>query len=313
MNKQEQPIAWLLCESDIGSNALPPKILTQQEVEYQTGIPIEPISGPEDPRYNKPRTYVEAVLQTGDMLNRNKRIYSSRELEREIMSDRVQGLIRHKMMKGEAGHPLDDRLDRQQTIDPKLCEVIYLKMWFEKPYIKAILCGTYNKYGDEFEAEVRNGATHEFSSRSLGTVRRQPNGTAVVENMHYITSDVVIFQSDFNGYARRIVSPEELKVAGIKESAVSLPNTENNRKLLLNEACKHDICTPIYNDTVINYIKEQSQNIKTIKEQFDIYYDSIKLLENGNVSMTDKTGNVFIINLESYIRNEIMNYATKHI
>ena len=55
---------------------------------------------------------------------------------------------------------------------------------------------------------------------------------------------------------------------------------------------------------------QESANMKMITESFDTLYDSIVLLEGGNkVQLTDKSGNTFIIYLESHIQNELMNYC----
>ena len=49
-----------------------------------------------------------------------------------------------------------------------------------------------------------------------------------------------------------------------------------------------------------------------IKESFDMLYESIKVIPEFNkVAMKDKMGNTFMINLEGYIQNEIMDYASK--
>ena len=70
---------------------------------------------------------------------------------------------------------------------------------------------------------------------------------------------------------------------------------------------------PITNDSVINYIKSQSLNFKAIKESFDLMYDDIKLVNCGSqVQLTDKAGSLFVVNLEQYIHNEIMEECMKH-
>jgi hypothetical protein len=57
----------------------------------------------------------------------------------------------------------------------------------------------------------------------------------------------------------------------------------------------------------------ESANLQMIKDSFDIFYESITLLPSGQVQMVDKLGSVMIVNLESYIQQEIMDYAIKKI
>ena len=63
---------------------------------------------------------------------------------------------------------------------------------------------------------------------------------------------------------------------------------------------------PVTNKNVIDYIKQESTNYKNVLESFELMYDSIEVLNNNSqVKLTDKTGNIFVVNLESYIQHEI--------
>ena len=67
---------------------------------------------------------------------------------------------------------------------------------------------------------------------------------------------------------------------------------------------------PIYNEQVNKYIQQESYNLKSVLESFDMLYESIEVVNNGKqVRVIDKEGSIFMINLESYIQNEIMNYC----
>ena len=68
---------------------------------------------------------------------------------------------------------------------------------------------------------------------------------------------------------------------------------------------------PITNQSVLDYIKTESCTFKQIKESFDLLYDDIKLINGkSQVQLTDKAGGIFVINLENYIHNEIMEAVT---
>ena len=68
---------------------------------------------------------------------------------------------------------------------------------------------------------------------------------------------------------------------------------------------------PIRNDDVVSYIRSESANLKYIENFFDFAYDNVDVnRESGTVTLTCNDGNILIINLESYIHNEIMDYCS---
>ena len=72
--------------------------------------------------------------------------------------------------------------------------------------------------------------------------------------------------------------------------------------------------TPIKQEQILNYIREQSGNLKFIKECFDFVYNDIIVNEAGTkVFLTTKEGDTLVVPMESYIHNELMNYATSRL
>lgn len=138
------------------------------------------------------RVIAEGTLQDVDKENRNKRIYSKKDLFPEINGPRMKELINASQFKGEMGHPLSNDLVRQQTIDPKLTCVNFLKVWTDGDKVKARYKGTNNAYGDEFDKDLRDGCKPAFSLRALGSIENV-NGKAYVRNIKVITWDHVVF------------------------------------------------------------------------------------------------------------------------
>ena len=71
---------------------------------------------------------------------------------------------------------------------------------------------------------------------------------------------------------------------------------------------------PITNNQVIDYIKHESANLRQVMETFEIFYDNIELVNerfNPQVKLTSRDGNIYVINLETYLQNEIQNYCIK--
>lgn len=244
------------------------------------------------------RVLAEGVLQEANMKNRNGRWYDSGELFPELVAPRQLELLRTGNMRGENGHPLSKDLVRQQTIDPNNCSVVYTKFWTEGNFVMGRFFGTFNDKGEEFDRELRNGFSPSFSLRALGTICNTSRG-AEVKNPKLITYDRVIYPSHDKAYTRGLVSES----AGLAAS---------DSKIIL-ESDDPGLIIPVTNESVINYIKSQSLNFKAIKESFDLMYDDIQLVNGGSqVQLTDKSGSLFVVNLEQYIHNEIMEECLKH-
>lgn len=279
-----KPIGYIICESKLMDD---PKV----QIVREDTVEAPDING-EIKKHR--RVIAQGILQTAQVKNRNNRIYPRSELFPQLESERTKQLLEHGMMLGEAGHPLDTSLVRQQTINPTLASVRYTKFWTEGNYVWGEFKGSNTQYGDALDMDLREGCIPEFSLRALGSVDSTPQG-AIVSNLKMITYDQVIFQSDYQAFTRKIVS----------ESA-----TEDKHILVPD---RKDILQPILNEDVKQYIISESANFKIIKESFDIFYDTIQLSEDGShVLMMTKDGDFMSISLERYINNEIFNYAKRN-
>lgn len=241
------------------------------------------------------RLLAEGCVQEANMKNRNGRFYDSRDLFPELVAPRQIELLNTGNMRGENGHPLSKDLVRQQTIDPNNCVVIYTKFWTDGNFVMANYFGTYNSLGEEFDKELRYGMFPSFSLRALGTIRNTGRG-AEVKGIKLITYDRVIYPSHDKAYTHSVVGES---CTMNEESNLYLPNNDPG------------VLIPITNQSVIDYIKTESCTFKQIKESFDLLYDDIKLINGkSQVQLTDKAGGIYIINLENYIHNEIMEAVT---
>ena len=100
-------------------------------------------------------------------------------------------------------------------------------------------------------------------------------------------------------------------MTGIVEESGNIYAQNEGSKLYLPED-DAGIIEPITNKQVMDYIKEESANIKTVLKSFDTLYETASLVDNGRrVQLVSKEGDVFNINLESYIRNEILDYCNR--
>lgn len=247
---------------------------------------------------NNGKVEATGIIQDADVENRNGRIYEEKDLKPEVYSDRIQKeLIPTGNMRGHDGHPASSELSVQSVIDPKLCSVQYTKIWMEGKDIHANFRGTNNELGRAFTMDLLEGCKPSFSLRALGSVDRERNGKCYVRNIRIITWDRVIFPSHKRAYTTGFVTPKT-------EGAI----TEST--ILTESAVNEGIVIPIVNQQVVDYIKMESANVKSILNTFDTLYESAIICNGGkNVQLTTTDGDKIIVNLEQYIQDEIINYC----
>lgn len=238
----------------------------------------------------------EGVLQVADELNRNQRIYPKNELFPQLEAPRTLELLEAGYLRAELGHPLSKDLVRQQTIDDSRTCAQFLKLWTKGNEIWAQFRGTNNEFGKVFDLDLKDGCKPAWSLRALGRLEKTSRGMEV-RGLRLITWDQVIYPSHRSAYTRSIV-----------QEAVGYNMTDNG--ILLSESAQ---IIPITNDDVVSYIRSESANLKYIENFFDFAYDNVEVnRESGTVTLTCNDGNILVINLESYIHNEIMDYCSSY-
>lgn len=255
---------------------------------------------------NNNRVIIEAIIQDVDRKNRNGRFYAKEDLFPALESPRIKELLSHKALMGENGHPVSDSsITRQQTIDPNNICCNFLKIWTEGNLVKAHVKGTPNQKGEDFNNLILDGTDPAFSLRALGSITNTKRG-AEVKNINIITYDHVFYPSHPSAYTVRQLTES----AGISDPIRSLQESTTN-KVILEENDK-GILIPLMNRQVMDYIKSESANINTILKSFDTLYESATLVDNGSrVRLMTHQGDILMVNLESYIQNEIMDFCSK--
>jgi hypothetical protein len=268
-------IGYIICESDMTTKI--------------TNITPKMING---------KLVAEGILQTADEKNRNGRYYSEQELFPQLTAPRTLELLNAGYLRAELGHPLSKDLQRQSTIDDTKTCARFLKLWTVGKDVWATFVGTNNKYGAAFNADLAEGCLPAWSLRALGSINQTRRG-AEVQNLRLITWDQVIYPSHPGAYTQRLLS----EAAVINEAA----STTIDEKI---DTIGEARIIPITNDHVINFIQAQSSNLKFVRECFDFAYSGIQVNESGTkVLLTTNDGETMVINMESYIHNELMNYA----
>lgn len=246
------------------------------------------------------KVHATGILQDLGVENRNGRIYEIKDMKPEVEGDRIQKeLIPTGNMRGHDGHPSSTELSIQSTINPILCSVQYDKIWMDGSIIRANFHATNTEYGKAFNMDLLEGCRPSFSLRALGSVDRERTGKCYVRNIRIITWDRVIFPSHKKAYAEKIISP-------------TLKNEKLHESAMITESCAlYGNVIPVTNSSVVDYIKEESANIKSVLNTFDTLYESAMICDNGKrveLKLANSNDRI-LVNLEQYISDEIMNYC----
>lgn len=242
------------------------------------------------------RVIGEGILQTAEEENRNGRCYLRADLEREIKAPRQIELLSTGNMLAENGHPMDPSMVRQQTIAPGNTVARFLKIWMDGDNVMGQFKGTNNALGEEFDQDLREGVKPSWSLRALGSLENI-HGRNIVQNLRVITWDRVIYPSHPHAYTTRLVTESAGSIAGKR----ALEAMNKNGQLI-----------PITNDAVLSYLKTESASIKSLINQIDFMYESTQLVNRGSqVRLVAKNGDIFVVNLEAHISNEIQNYCAR--
>lgn len=242
------------------------------------------------------RSVAEGTLQDMDVENRNKRIYAKADLMPEINGPRMKELIAAKQFFGECGHPLTDDLARQQTIDPKNKCVRYDKIWVDGNKVKAWYIGTYNELGNTFDKELKTGGKPAFSLRALGSIENV-NGKAYVKDIKIITWDHVVYPSHKAAYTEKLLT----------ESA----NMTDNNGIVVPENDPGTIIklTGANAQKLMNTLKRESANINATMQSSQGLFDTITLVRENTLCLSNRFGDKAYIDIESHIDDIITNYA----
>ena len=248
---------------------------------------------------NSKRVIAEGTLQDLDVENRNHRIYAKKDIEPEINGPRMKELIKAKSFKGEMGHPLTNDIVRQQTIDPKLTCVNFLKVWLDGNLVKAQFKGTNNEYGEYFDQDLREQVKPAFSLRALGAIENI-NGKAYVKGVKIITYDSVIFPSHSVAYTDKIIS-ESAVINGFFSSTKEIEEVNDiGRIITLTKSDAQD---------VLNRLQRESADISAIINTFEGLSDRIVVTEDNKLRLSTRYGETLYLNLENHVENLIMDYV----
>ena len=285
--------------------------------EVKGFIVMEATLEPEKPKIlnyvNEPNMFYvtfETCLQSFDVLNRNKRNYMLRPMMEAMRADHLLELMAQGTWCGENGHPDSNDIKRILSIDmTKICHRINTVDFRGNLLYGQIQTLNDDMWGKQFTMHVLQGLTPSFSLRALAAITKMRDGTGVIKTKpHIVTYDRVILPSHKEAYMNK-----EVPVTLTQTATENMQVTEES--FLPADGNSFADSTSVIESSKIpealDFIKEDSKNVKELANWFNANMDSVKLVNENTVSIETEDGDKMIVYLEDYIRHDIDSIFTK--
>jgi len=151
---------------------------------------IEAKSNPSIIRETDDDVTFRCILQDGDTLNRNRKIYPTELIEAALQDPLLQEAMQCGTLYGEAGHPFDTNVKRQLYIDFSNVSHSIMKIDRKNNKFYGDLTTTANNNGSWMKKEVDKGKVLSFSMRGLHKLKQEADHFRVV-NLKIATYDWV--------------------------------------------------------------------------------------------------------------------------
>ncbi|AIX12162.1 head maturation protease [Citrobacter phage Moon] len=132
-----------------------------------------------------PGLYIEGIFMQAEVVNRNKRLYPKRILEKAV-SNYIKEQVVTKQALGELNHP------PRANVDPMQAAIIIEDMWWKgnDVYGRARIIEGDHGPGDKLAANIRAGWIPGVSSRGLGSLTETNKGYKIVNEGFKLTVGV---------------------------------------------------------------------------------------------------------------------------
>lgn len=235
---------------------------------------------------------IEAVFQDLGKVNRNGRVYTKENMAKMLQTPRLLELLATKSLKGEFGHPSIHDIERQKKVEPTMVCHRILDLRIEGDLIvgKAEQSGPYGAY---FKEDVLAGEKIAFSFRGLGEGIKNSNGTMTAVIACPVTWDRVYYPSHKCAYMTNICESADMTING---------------NILLSESFD-DILheSTVFNESLNNFVKEESAKIKRINQAFDEALKFKSYNESTNiVTMVNEGGDKICFTLDDYVLRQLV-------
>jgi hypothetical protein len=174
------------------------------------------------------------ILQTGDKVNINRKIYPSDEIYNATIGDpRICRMMQMRTWWGEAGHPLSQQIDRQLSLDMSNRSHSILSMERKGNKFYGTVITTRDERGMAMKGDIDQGDILSFSMRGLHKLDKNRDGYWVVSKLRVFTYDWVPFASHEEAHmvpaneSASIITREAIDAVLASESASILSEFED--------------------------------------------------------------------------------------
>ena len=159
----------------------------------------------EEDSSGKKSLFLEGVFLQSEMLNRNKRMYPRPILEREVKRYK-KDYIKENRAFGELGHPEGPTINLE-----RVSHMVTDLRRSGNDWIGRAKVLRETPYGKIVEGILKEGAKLGVSSRGMGSLDEQSNGTKIVKDDYYLATaaDIVADPSAPNAFVNGIMEGRE--------------------------------------------------------------------------------------------------------
>lgn len=150
---------------------------------------------------SKGALYIEGIFLQAEVVNRNKRLYPRRVLEKAV-NEYIIEQVSSKQSLGEMNHP------NRPYADPERAALIIEKLWWEGNNVmgRARIVEGDHGVGDKAAALIRAGWVPGVSSRGLGALKEKAGYNEVQEGFKLTVGvDIVWGPSAPNAYVKAVM------------------------------------------------------------------------------------------------------------
>ena len=281
-------------------------------------VVMESVSEPMKPKIlktvNEPGIFYarfESCLQSFNCFNRNGRNYNLAPMEEAFKAEHIVELLRKGTWTGENGHPDSENMKRILSIDPtKICHRICEYEFRGTNVYATIETLNDDAWGKQFTKHILQGLHPSFSLRALAAITKLSNGKGEIKTKpHIITYDRVVLPSHKEAYM-----DNEKPVEIIKSTESYKPKMESHEILPAIGNTYNDALHIVHESamlSVLNYIKEESQNYKELTSWFNSNMNEVRLVDENTVCVPNDDGKKMYVYLEDYIHDDIHNFFKK--
>ncbi|QEA10662.1 MAG: prohead assembly (scaffolding) protein [Enterobacter phage ENC9] len=132
-----------------------------------------------------PGLYIEGIFMQAEKVNRNKRLYPKKILEKAVANYMAEQVVTKQAL-GELNHP------PRANVDPMQAAIIIEDMWWKgnDVYGRARIIEGDHGPGDKLAANIRAGWIPGVSSRGLGSLTETNKGYKLVNEGYRLTVGV---------------------------------------------------------------------------------------------------------------------------